>query len=156
MDFEQELFNFEESLLKKNIHLFNAAKKKLFNKIDNRELGFIEDLKRKNFSYIEKNSYKLKRFENIIFLGTGGSSLGGKTLASFKSDFLYKQKKPRIFFIENIDQDSIDNLISLINLKKTAVVVISKSGETLETLAQFFFIYNKIKKKKSRYRKVFL
>ena len=143
MDFEQELFNFEESLLKKNIHLFNLAKKKLLNKIDDKEFGFIEDLKKKNFSYIEKVSYKLKRFENIIFLGVGGSSLGGKTLVSFKSDFLYKQKKPRIFFIENIDQDPIDNLISVLNLKKTAVVVISKSGETLETLAQFFLYTTK-------------
>ena len=84
-------------------------------------------------------SDKLKNNENIIFLGTGGSSLGGKTLVSIKTTFLNK-KKATNFFLENVDQVSISGLLDQLNMEKTSVVVISKSGETIETLAQFFFI----------------
>ena len=41
---------------------------------------------------------KIKKTENVIFLGTGGSSLGGKTLVSIKSNFFKNKKKPQIFF----------------------------------------------------------
>ena len=34
-----------------------------------------------------KNCTKIKKFQNVIFLGTGGSSLGGKTLVSLKKIF---------------------------------------------------------------------
>ena len=46
---------------------------------------------------------------------------------------------PKIFFIENVDENSIRKLIEKINIKKTAVVVISKSGETIETYESIFF-----------------
>ena len=40
-------------------------------------------------------------------------------------------------------------------MEKTSVVVISKSGETIETLAQFFFI-KKIISKTHNYKKEFM
>ena len=36
---------------------------------------------------------QLKSFENVLFLGTGGSSLGGKTLVSIKENFFFKKLK---------------------------------------------------------------
>ena len=39
-----------------------------------------------------------------------------------------------------MDEISINGLLTQINMEKTSVVVISKSGETIETLAQFFFL----------------
>ena len=41
---------------------------------------------------------KIKKSENVIFLGTGGSSLGGKTLVSINSNFFKNKNKPQIFF----------------------------------------------------------
>ena len=107
---------------------------------------------KKKIDYVHSFSDKLKNSENIIFLGTGGSSLGGKTLVSIKSNFFLNKKKPQIFFLENVDQVSISGLLDQLNMKKTSVVVISKSGETIETLAQFFFI-KKIISKTRNYKK---
>ena len=90
-------------------------------------------------------SKTLKKFEQVIFLGTGGSSLGGKTLVSIKKNFFFQDNSPKIFFLENVDENSIRKLIDKINIKTTAVVVISKSGETIETISQFFFVKNYMK-----------
>ena len=75
---------------------------------------------------------------NRLFFGNRGSSLGGKTLVSIKKNFFFQDNSPKIFFLENVDENSIRKLIDKINIKTTAVVVISKSGETIETISQFF------------------
>ena len=81
-------------------------------------------------------------------MGTGGSSLGGKTLVSLVNNFFYNSTKPKIYFIENIDQESISGLVNKLDLKVTGVVVTSKSGETIETISQFFFVENIYRKKR--------
>ena len=88
-----------------------------------------------------------------MFLGTGGSSLGGKTLVSLMDNIFINATSPRVFFVENVDSSSIHDLLQNIDLKKSACVVTSKSGETIETIAQFFFVFNEFKKKKNFYKK---
>ena len=66
-------------------------------------------------------------------------------MVSLKKNFYTNDLNPKIFFIENVDENSIEGLLKKINLNKTAVVVISKSGETIETLSQFFYLKNKFK-----------
>ncbi len=70
-------------------------------------------------------------FDDVIILGTGGSSLGAKALYAFKDE-----KAPTIHFMDNIDPHTFQELFNAIDLKKTKVVAISKSGSTSETLAQ--------------------
>ena len=91
------------------------AKKKIFEYITNKSLGFLEDLYVKDYDKISKVVKELKQFENILFLGTGGSSLGGKTLVSTVDDYFYNLKEPKVFFIENIDEKLINNLLSSID-----------------------------------------
>ena len=93
-------------------------------------------------------SNKLLKFKNIIFIGTGGSSLGGKTLVSLKKNIFLDSFDKKIFFVENIDPSPIKILLENLDLRKTAIVVTSKSGETMETLSQYFFISNYYKNKK--------
>ena len=145
MLFSQITYNVDS--LKKNIksNKYKSAKTKLIKLIKRKSFGFIEDLYENNFNKIQKIVQKLKKFQNVIFLGTGGSSLGGKTLVSLKKNFYTNDLNPKIFFIENVDENSIEGLLKNINLNKTAVVVISKSGETIETLSQFFYLKNKFK-----------
>ena len=95
---------------------------------------------------IKKFTKKFKRFENLIFLGTGGSSLGGKTLVSISRNQFLNKKKPNFFFIENVDPDPILELLEMIDVSKTGIIIISKSGETIETLSQYFFVSNFVKK----------
>jgi glucose-6-phosphate isomerase len=89
-------------------------------------------------------------------LGTGGSSLGGKTLVSISDNYFSTKLKPKIFFIENVDCLSISSLMENINLEKTAVVVTSKSGETIETISQLCFILDEFKNMKIPTKKNFI
>lgn len=79
------------------------------------------------------------RFQHIVILGTGGSSLGGKTLVSFKQNPF---TSPKLIFMDNVDPKTFDDLFEAINPKTTGFLVISKSGTTAETLCQFLCILN--------------
>ena len=93
------------------------------------------------------------RFENVLVLGIGGSALGGLavTEALLKPywNFLtpeQRKKFPRIFFLDNIDPDSMNGLLEILDLKKTLVNVITKSGDTAETMAQFMILRDLMQK----------
>ena len=153
MIFLQETFNLEKKVKKTQKQKYTKSKIKILELIKKKSFGFIQDLHQKDFSDIYQFSEKLQKFENVLFLGTGGSSLGGKTLVSLMDNIFINATRPRVFFVENIDSSSIHGLLQNIDLKKSACVVTSKSGETIETIAQFFFVFNEFKKKKNFYKK---
>ncbi len=110
-----------------------------------------------NLGYNEETVWYVKefaslvegRFDNILVLGIGGSVLGGLavTEAILKPywNFLSKEQRnnlPRLFFLDNIDPDSINAILDILDLKKTLVNVITKSGDTAETMSQFMVIKN--------------
>lgn len=79
-----------------------------------------------------------KNFDNILIFGTGGSSLGGRTLVDLvQNSWKKNDHSPRIEFIENIDPDTFRSLGEAIDFEKTGFMIISKSGFTSETLVQF-------------------
>ncbi len=148
MTFSQVTFNLPLAKNKKKPKNYLDAKKKFLDCIDSKSFGFLDDLYQKEFDSIRGVVEKLKKFEVILFLGTGGSSLGGKTLVSFLRNSFYDNLNPKIFFIENIDSVEIESLLKNFNLSKICCVITSKSGETIETISQFFFIKNKFNKNK--------
>jgi glucose-6-phosphate isomerase len=77
---------------------------------------------------------------DIVMLGTGGSSLGGQTLAQL-ADYAVPgigalPRAPRLHFIDNLDPESFSALLAALPLATTRFVAISKSGGTGETLMQ--------------------
>ena len=113
-------------------------------------LGYDED----TLWYINEFAAEVKdKYENILVLGIGGSSLGGKAitnaiLPSYWNLLSTEQRKgyPRVFFIDNIDPDTINGLLNIIDLKKTLINVITKSGSTAEIMAVYMIIKDKMKK----------
>lgn len=85
-------------------------------------------------------------FEDILILGTGGSSLGGKTLCALST-----QQKPRLHFLDNIDPQTFSFLFQKINLENTGILVISKSGSTVETLMQLLVCLQRFEKKPTQH-----
>ena len=75
----------------------------------------------------------------------GGSILGAKAIYSFLK---YKIKK-EFFFLDNLDTKKILEINKNINVDKTLFIVISKSGNTLETLINLNLIKSKNKKSKN-------
>lgn len=78
------------------------------------------------------------RFSDMVVLGTGGSSLGGRTLTALAdSGFAPPTGAPRLHFMDNIDPHSFEAWFETLDPMRTGVIAISKSGGTAETLTQF-------------------
>jgi glucose-6-phosphate isomerase len=75
---------------------------------------------------------------DIVLLGTGGSSLGGQTLAQLAGHAVPgpAAEGPRLHFIDNLDPDTYGHLLARLPLATTRFLAVSKSGGTAETLMQ--------------------
>ena len=77
---------------------------------------------------------------DIVMLGTGGSSLGGQTLAALAGIGVRGAEAfrapPRMHFMDNLDPSTFATLLGKLPLATTRFVAISKSGGTGETLMQ--------------------
>ena len=72
--------------------------------------------------------------EYILNVGIGGSALGAATLsAGLDSDV-------DAYYLDNVDPEWVEDLIDKIDLSRTAVNVVSKSGTTAETLSNFLVV----------------
>ncbi|HET7193161.1 MAG TPA: glucose-6-phosphate isomerase [Pseudolabrys sp.] len=80
------------------------------------------------------------RATDIVILGTGGSSLGGQTLAQLAGFAVpgvgALRAPPQLHFIDNLDPESFGALLDRLPHATTRFVAISKSGGTAETLMQ--------------------
>ncbi|HQH11799.1 MAG TPA: glucose-6-phosphate isomerase, partial [Candidatus Sumerlaeota bacterium] len=98
-----------------------------------------------------------RNFENFVLIGIGGSSLGAlcmiNALCSSIHNFLdapKRRNRPRIFIMENPDPDAVKELLDILDLRVTVFNVISKSGDTVETMSLFMHIYNIIQRRFSK------
>ena len=77
---------------------------------------------------------------DIVVLGTGGSSLGGQTLAQLAGYNVpgvgALRAAPRVHFIDNLDPHSYQAMLAKLPLATARFMAISKSGGTAETLMQ--------------------
>ncbi len=71
-------------------------------------------------------------FTDMITVGIGGSDLGPRALYLALSAFRIKGR--RVHFISNVDPDDAATILQGLDLSRTLVNVVSKSGSTLETL----------------------
>ncbi len=100
-----------------------------------REASLAEHKKLKSFlEKIDKDG----RFSEMIFIGIGGSELGPRAL--FQSLGFYANKDRKVHFIGNVDPDDVGMAIEAADLAKSLVVVISKSGTTIETATNEEFV----------------
>ena len=114
-----------------------------------------------NLGYNEETSWYVRefaamvenRFDDILILGLGGSALGGKAVCEALLppywNFLTKDQRnnyPRIFFLDNIDPDQMNSILKILDLKKTLVNVITKSGSTAEVMAQYMVLKDLMEK----------
>jgi glucose-6-phosphate isomerase len=88
------------------------------------------------------------RFRNVVVLGIGGSALGTIALqAALNSPYhnlLPSSGWPRLFVLDNIDPDVIGEFLDAFDPAETLFNVISKSGATAETMAQFLIFRERL------------
>lgn len=126
--------------------------KKLSKKFDKIYLDLKSDIKSKNrtlnilnknfkFSFKLNDLQKFRKYKSIAIIGMGGSILGAEAMY----DFFKSKIKKKIYFFNNIDENRIATFKKKENLSKVLYIVVSKSGNTIETLSNLFSL-NIIKK----------
>ncbi|MDC3104397.1 glucose-6-phosphate isomerase [Candidatus Pelagibacter bacterium] len=121
-----------------NSNLYNNLKKK-FNKnfLSISQNQYIEKdvfhslSKKFKFSFNVKDLKKFKKYKTVVLIGMGGSILGTEAIY----DFLKQKIKKDFHFFDNIDDDRINIFKRNYKFSRTLFIIISKSGETLETLS---------------------
>lgn len=94
-----------------------------------------------------------KKFDNFVVLGIGGSALGPiavfQALCHLRHNELPKKvrKFPKLYVEDNVDPERMSALFDVLDLEKTVFNVITKSGATSETMAQYLIIIDALKKK---------
>jgi len=87
------------------------------------------------------------KFTDLVVLGIGGSALGTSAVHAALNPFTYNhldkkglKGRPRLWVLDNVDPEKLKSVQALLSPKTTLVNVISKSGATAETSAQFLWL----------------
>lgn len=74
-----------------------------------------------------------EKFDTLIHVGIGGSDLGPRAI--YESLRAMGRSDRKVFFISNVDPDDAAAVLNQVTLATSLVVIVSKSGTTMETLA---------------------
>ncbi len=143
-------FVFKNYFLKLNNSSKNLKKTKNYFKllksdIENYKIPLLQSFENDfEMNFSNDTVKKFSNYKNIVIIGMGGSILGTKAIYSF-----FKNKiKKKLFFFDNLDSRLHYNFKKLINSKNTCFLVVSKSGNTLETITNLNLIATKKSLKK--------
>ncbi len=103
------------------------------NRISNQEINKIVSV-----------SEVLKKCETVVVVGIGGSYLGSKAIIDLFKPYFKKQSTEVLFAGQNLDEGYINELLSYLSDKDFGIIVISKSGTTLEPALAFRLLLNKL------------
>ena len=93
-----------------------------------------------------------KKFDNFVVLGIGGSALGPTAVFQALCHLRHNEqpkktrKFPKLYVEDNVDPERMKALLDTIDVNKTVFNVITKSGATSETMAQYLIILDILKK----------
>ena len=92
-----------------------------------------------------------QKFECFVLLGIGGSALGPIAVHQALNHLHYneipreKRGGPRFYVVDNVDPERMQALFDIIDVKSTVFNVVTKSGNTSETMAQFLIVRDMLK-----------
>lgn len=109
-------------------------------------LSFIDLLSQDTGSIKETATFIRENSDDFLLLGIGGSALGPRAILDSLSPFHNLKKRPRVFICDNVDPATLRNILSVIDIKRTSVNVITKSGSTAETASSFMVIWDELRK----------
>ncbi len=131
----------EKKLSKKFENIFSQIKinikneKKIFNLFN----------KNYKFNFKIKDLKKFKNYKTIVIIGMGGSVIGANSIY----DFFGEKIKKNFYFLDSINPQKVLYLKKSLKFDKTLFVIISKSGNTIETLSNLLFLKIINKKRKN-------
>ena len=129
-----------KSLHSKSKKNLNSILKKVFGTLDIKKDTLHVLSKKLDLDFNLSELKKFKKYESVILIGMGGSILGTQAIYSFLKEKINK----KFIFLNNLDQIRIERIKKKINLTKNLFIIISKSGNTLETLINSNLFKDKI------------
>ena len=135
--FKSYFFNYTE--YNKNIKKTKKIYKSFLLDLKNNKIPLLNSYEKNyEFDFSSTIIKKFSKYKTIIVIGMGGSILGTKSIYSF----LRKKIKKKVFFFDNLDPDLNLKYKKIKNLKNSCFVVVSKSGNTLETVTNLCTIFS--------------
>ncbi|TGE32375.1 glucose-6-phosphate isomerase [Desulfosporosinus sp. Sb-LF] len=145
---KEELQNLQEAL--------NEAQTTLSTRWKAGEIDFsklLDPIKTQIPEIIEYANSVASNFENFVVLGIGGSALGPLAVHQALNHYYYNElspekrgHRPRFYVMDNIDPVRFNELLQILDPSKTLFNVISKSGNTSETMAQFLIVRDTLRR----------
>ncbi len=95
----------------------------------------------------------LREYDAVVQIGIGGSALGNLMLQNALVHPYYNELSrqerggPRFYVADNADPEGTAAIREMIDPDRTAFVVVSKSGTTAETMANFLWFWDSLRKK---------
>lgn len=127
--------------------LMTLAQQKLNEKFRSGKVGFYDWVESKDsvdFSAMQTLAKKLRHdFEGALCFGIGGSYLGPNAALEALRSPEEKSHFP-IGWVNNVDPGVMEDALYLIQKKRCAAIVISKSGTTIETLSAFYHLSHQL------------
>ncbi len=139
----------KNGLTEREIEDFKPEAQKAFQQLIQRkwkELDFLDLPEQDTLKIKEIARQTVDDSEYFLLLGIGGSALGPRAILEALSPFHNLRKTPKVFIYDNVDPRTIDAILEIIDLKKTTVNVITKSGSTAETVASFMILWEQMQK----------
>jgi glucose-6-phosphate isomerase len=91
------------------------------------------------------------RYDALVVIGIGGSALGTTALATALLPFYWnelsstrRRHAPRLYVLDNVDPDETAGLLDRLDMERTLVNVISKSGTTGESMSGYLVIRQRL------------
>ena len=113
---------------------FANAYSRLMDKLESGVVGFIDVI------YVFFDYVAFKGYDNVIVVGMGGSILGTMTV------YYATSTHNNAYFVDNSDPEKVLSILKKVDLNESIIYIISKSGNTLETLLNYYLIKKRIEK----------
>ncbi|HEX7942241.1 MAG TPA: glucose-6-phosphate isomerase [Gemmatimonadaceae bacterium] len=131
---------------------FEAAHRGVAEEHASGTLGFLDlpddrALHQQTLDYVGRVKVRTGELTDVVVLGIGGSALGPIALRTSLRppqwnllDEAARGGEPRLHVLDNVDPANISALLGRLELRRSLFVVISKSGGTAETMAQYLVV----------------
>ena len=89
------------------------------------------------------------RFKSVLVVGIGGSDLGARAVHRALNHQFYNLRggNPKLFFVgDTTDPEALQEVLDVVSLMETCIIVISKSGNTVEQMSTFVYLRDQLEK----------
>ena len=132
------------NLSKKYSKNYSTIIKKINQNLDNSKTSLNVLSNNYSFNFNFRELKRFKKYKTVNIIGMGGSTLGAQAIY----EFFKKKTKKNFYFFDDINIDNIRKFKKKEKLSKSLFLVISKSGNTIETLSNLLSL--KILKKNKK------